>query len=188
MSYSPRATDPSYPGPLYFDPSRYWAEKLGLPEIHECYSAVLGDKHAEIEIPLRDGSDKEGISRLYRELVSAYPAIASIAAGSDEQKYDVVLGCTSKLVPSDIDAFLHGMTGVTGFERELRQRIVESNLDFRLEWNVGPETLTLIEAHLGLAEWASIPMDVRIDDAMRLRRELRSSAWQDEYFLWDHTF
>jgi hypothetical protein len=160
---SPRGKDPLYPGAEYFDPSRYWGEKLGLPALFFSYDNVFHGRHAEIEVATRRGDDPLVVDRLHDDLVAAYPDIATIAAASAKERYAVVIGCSSKLVVADIRHYVANYVrianrGMNDDEAWRLLRVVRL-LGFALEWRISPETLGVLENHIGLPNWSSSAAD-----------------------------
>lgn len=162
---SPRGTDLLYPGTDYFDPSRYWGEKLGLPALFNAYDEVFHGRHAEIELSIRDGRDQIGVERIHDELVAAYPDIAALGAADFDEKCAVVTGCTSKLVSADIRHFLvdylRSGNETAGEEEAMRKARVQHKLGFALEWRVSPESLGVLEKGLGFPDWSADANEVR---------------------------
>ncbi|MCV9963606.1 hypothetical protein OIU34_17035 [Pararhizobium sp. BT-229] len=156
---SPRGVDPLYPRTKYFDPSRYWGEKLGLPALFNCYDQVFRGRHVEIELSVRHGRDRPEIDRIHDELVAAYPEIAALGAADFDEKYAVVTGCTSKLAQADIrhylDNYLRSGNETAGEEESVRKARVQHSLGFALEWRISPEILGVLENHLALPYWAT---------------------------------
>lgn len=162
---SPRGTDPLYPGTDYFDPSRYWGEKLGLPALFNAYAGVFQARHAEIELSVRHGRDWTGIELLHEQLAAAYPEISALGAGDFDEKYAVVIGCSSKLVAADIRHFLvdylRSGNATAGEDEAMRKARLQHKLGFALEWRVSPETLGVLEKGLGFPDWSVDGTEVR---------------------------
>jgi hypothetical protein len=152
--YSAPHDDTNYPK-QYCDPSRYWGERLGIPELYCSYEEVLGDKHASMQEGLLNLGPKASASltsRLYVRLCDYYPEIADIELSHSLSMWHVVFGCISKFTPSDIDFFVNdGRT--RSLEEENRRLRISEVLGYHLEWRLSPTSCDLMDSKLGIPVW-----------------------------------
>ncbi|MBY3151112.1 hypothetical protein HFO56_01635 [Rhizobium laguerreae] len=161
QSFRPPYVDPSYPAGDYIDPSLYWGRKLGLPCLYQLYDDVLGDRHAELERRLSVHGDKPLLEKLLVSLRDRYPEIASLPCKDHFDELDVIRGCTSKFPARDIRFFLEvrdrsvdpHLAATARIEEDWRRLRIYRALGCAFEWRPSPETMGIVESHLGLPDW-----------------------------------
>lgn len=147
-----------YPGyGEYAAPSRFWGEKLGLPEIHRSYSDVLGDDHAVIQAELfaihtrtMDAESRDAeVLALFERLTQAHPDLPRETVLTMKQVAGVVHGAVSQFSPADIVFFLNKRSPSEDTAwRERKSAVQKLTGGWGFEWVVSHETLDLIEARM----------------------------------------
>ena len=144
--------DSKYPGyGEYCDPSRYWGERLDIPELFNSYEKVLGDRHAEYQNRIRTirNGDIDFRDTLYDELVKEYPELLTISLVNSASKYHVVYGCISKFNVHDIHYFVTVPMELRGASHMARRDTLQAAVGYyHLEWVLSDYTMTLMEQKL----------------------------------------
>jgi hypothetical protein len=141
----------------YNDPSRYWGERLGIPELFETYEKVLGVRHAELQVLIsRKFRNDENVNRLYNELIEEYVQLSNIPLISEIDKYHVVFGCISKFNHHDINYFVTVPYNERRHDLIFREGQIKRNTgNFHFEWILSDYTIELMERKLLMTEKAA---------------------------------
>jgi hypothetical protein len=137
----------------YVDPARFWGDKLGLPEIYETYSDVLGDDHAHVQAAYlsrkKPGEHRDFVEDLFDRLCSAHPALPAELATTESAMRHLVYGCVTKLCAQDIRFFLTKPPAGSDLSWRKRKASVEQRAgNWHFEWCPSDETLDRIEARI----------------------------------------
>jgi hypothetical protein len=147
-----------YPGyGQYTAPSRFWGEKLGLPEIHRSYSDVLGNDHAGIQTELfsihtrtmsDDRRDAE-VLEFFKMLTQVHPELPRKSILTMKQVAGVVHGAVSQFSPADIAFFLQKRSPKQDDAWHERKNAVQrQTAGWSFDWVISYATLDLVEARL----------------------------------------
>lgn len=141
----------------YCAPSRFWGQKLGLPEIYRSYSDVLGEDHAAIQARLfsihtrtiSDESRDAEVLALFERLTQAHPDLPRETVLTMKQVAGVVHGAVSQFSPADIAFFLNKRSPREDDAwRERKIAVQRLTGGWGFEWVISHITLDLIEARL----------------------------------------
>lgn len=163
----------------YLAPTKYWSERLNLPEICHGYNLVFHDDHANAQKRILSIKDEFGsnsvvlsdeVNRVYRNLHESYSEIAAIKLRKEDDRYHVVLGCVSQFSPADIRHFLK-VFGVprNSYMENYRKFRIEAASGFKaFQWRMSPASFALVEERLGLKPFGfdcdpSGPINARLE-------------------------
>lgn len=158
-SFSVPRDDPDYPSGDYKDPSRYWSERLNIPELHEPYEEVFQGQHAAVQAKIRELSGQTlqiddrclpELKRYHALLCACDDRITALPAHTKRDLWHIVMGAVSKFTTSDIGFFMSAFPKRRSFEEDQRKLEIQRKLGYHLEWRLSPETMSLLEEKLGI--------------------------------------